>query len=350
MERTHAFQSEESLDEYLKLREDYCALFEEYKALFYKTAQEKDAANELEHNLILAHDHVGELQEQLVEKDDEIQHLKTTYEDLNEQIRYLAQAASDEQEQKHYYQNLYERLMDKQREPSPMSVADRRSVTPPLVLEISGDCDDSTVSSMVTARSGYPFFNQPHVEPGTVNVYARVVRDDEAPSVALFDPIHCVATPLTPSEVAQFRTKEGLPVMSPSGQPYALSCVDGVPKATLNQAALRDVDHYTLAVTIINMIDNVLSKGTVVKVNTPDPFIAEIATLYIQHLKDNTDITITASHVTCSTAVTAEIKQDALTQFEQRDIVKALRRIKKAPWYEAAIDRSEVDNSLALSA
>ncbi len=288
---------------------------------------------------------------------DEISDLRSHYTDLLDEYRSVKAAVSRERSEKEHYIRLYERLIAK-RELSPVSVVRRSSpsasfASSPL-LEISGESvhEDASRSVISELSGGSQFFSsaRSHVTrssaEASMSVYARVVRDGED-NTAVLPLINAVKTELTPREVEKFLTEDGLPVISPSGQTYALSCVNNVPKAVLMQA---DVDHYTLAVTIINMIDNVLSKGNVVKVNTPDPFIAEIARLYIDHLKENTEITITSSNVMCPKAVTPDIAKDALTQFRNPAIVRALDSLEEAPWYEEAMGRSQLSSSLSFSA
>ena len=288
---------------------------------------------------------------------DELNDHKSHYTDLFDEYRSVEAAALRERSEKEHYMRLYERLMAK-REPSPVSVVRTSSpsssaASSPL-FEISGESvyDDASRSVVSELSHASQFFSssRSHVTrssaEASMSVYARVVRDGED-NTAVLPLINAVKTELTPREAEKFLTEDGLPVISPSGQTYALSCVNNVPKAVLMQA---DVDHYTLAVTIINMIDNVLSKGNVVKVNTPDPFIAEIARLYIDHLNVNTEITITSSNVMCPKAVTPDIAKDALTQFRNPAIVAALDSLEDAPWYEEAMERSQLSSSLSLSA
>ena len=88
---------------------------------------------------------------------------------------------------------------------------------------------------------------------------------------------------------------EGLPITSRSGMQFLFKKDEGdVPKAILRESDApripekeSDDDYnYRMGQTIVDMINNVLSKGDVVKINTKDPVKGEIARLYIDHLKE----------------------------------------------------------------
>ena len=121
-----------------------------------------------------------------------------------------------------------------------------------------------------------------------------------------------------------------------------MSCVDGTPKAVLPHTDGIDADKYKLAVTIINMIDNILSKGMVVKVNTTDPFVAEIAKLYVDFLQTKVPaVVIESSEIHAIEGLSPEAKDLAVASatsiFELEEIKLALAKITDTPWDEAAI-------------
>ncbi len=82
-----------------------------------------------------------------------------------------------------------------------------------------------------------------------------------------------------------------LKVLAPAGHKYTLSCTDEIPKATLTQGDLgefSDTDvqkQLRIILTVMNMVDSILARGTEVNVTTTDPFLAEMILLYIQHLQ-----------------------------------------------------------------
>ena len=149
---------------------------------------------------------------------------------------------------------------------------------------------------------------------------------------------------LTRDQVGQFVSKEGLNVESPSGDEYSLNYKDNIPKAVLSEFGVKinanetlDEQQQRLAVTVTNMIDNVLSKGTTAKINTKDPFIAKIAEQYIQHLKDKVGLKITYSEITgCSIAERSQKTDSAVTIFNKLREQFSKEKIEKAPWFKEA--------------
>lgn len=150
---------------------------------------------------------------------------------------------------------------------------------------------------------------------------------------------------LTKDQVESFVSSAGLKVESPSGQEYSFKLKDKTPKAVLSErGVLRDAketpeEHQQrLAVTITNMIDNVLSKGTIARVHTKDPFIAKIAELYIKHLKVKVGLSISFSEITgCSTTKRDENTDSAEKIFSKLCDQYSKEKIEKAPWYKEAI-------------
>ena len=104
--------------------------------------------------------------------------------------------------------------------------------------------------------------------------------------------LNMTATELTSLAIEKFK-KGAIPVVSPSGQKYSFSAESDIPKAVLTAADTNtkvesdDTDehhHQRLAVTVVNMIQNVLSKSESITIDTPDPFVATVAKAYIDHL------------------------------------------------------------------
>lgn len=126
---------------------------------------------------------------------------------------------------------------------------------------------------------------------------------------------HFPETELTDDQLKKMR-ENYLLVESPSGHFYSLSeGVDGLsPKAVLTAEQAkpdpnesRDKGNYRLAWTIMNMIDNILSRSDVVDVKTDNPFVATIAHEYIEYIKSHKRDLILSSHVSCADRHSSEM-------------------------------------------
>src|SRR5207253_1451531 len=99
--------------------------------------------------------------------------------------------------------------------------------------------------------------------------------------------------------IQQFKS-DSIILHSPSGQAYHFSeKQSGNPQAlmTPQQAGQKLEDAETaeehqqrLAVTMMNMIDNVLARSNGLTVNTEDPFLSAIAELYVKHLETSKEL------------------------------------------------------------
>jgi len=210
----------------------------------------------------------------------------------------------------------------------------------------------------------------PQTKTTSTKIYAHLIRSGRASMDMIPEPIfkdsdnervlitiNFTERNLTEKEVEQFVSKAGLNVISPSGQSYAFSYEDKIPKAVLTESGAKPkpeerIDKYKqrLAVTMINMIDNVLSKGTVVKVNTKDPFLAKIAQQYIDHLKSETKLEISHSQVTgvAKDALYPDSKM-ASNIFEDLKPQLSQKNLEAAPWFiEAKQYRHQVKQQLKL--
>ncbi|ETO93686.1 hypothetical protein [Legionella oakridgensis] len=149
---------------------------------------------------------------------------------------------------------------------------------------------------------------------------------------------------LTEKEIETFITEAELHVNSPSGQKYFFSYKDNIPKAMLMVRGtlpeeLETPKHYQqrLAITTMNMIDNVLSKSTIVNVNTTNPFIAKIAEQYINHLKHIVKLEMTYFEITgCSYNIQNEAIEQAEKMFTMLAPQLSKKNIKSASWYKEA--------------
>jgi len=120
--------------------------------------------------------------------------------------------------------------------------------------------------------------------------------------------INIPETELSPPNLKKMR-ESSLLVKSPSGHLYSLSeGRDGQkPKAEMTEEQAKpdpndssEQSHLRLAQTIINMIDNVLSRSDVIDVKTSNPFVAAIASEYISYIKSRTKDVITSEKIICS--------------------------------------------------
>lgn len=102
------------------------------------------------------------------------------------------------------------------------------------------------------------------------------------------------AVPLDVDQSKDFTSEKGIDVYASAGSLYHFSYKDGVPTTRLAAQTIKtEEERERLALTVINMIDNVLAKSSVVHVDTKDPIIAAIANEYIEKLKN---VGITLSH------------------------------------------------------
>ena len=145
---------------------------------------------------------------------------------------------------------------------------------------------------------------------------------------------------LSPENTNKFISETGLNVTSPSGHQYSFSCAGEVPKALLMEAGVTRVTEDTpeqhqqrLAITIMNMIENTLSKGTTVNINSRDPFLAKTATLYIHYLRHEMGLLITQSDVAATATATDSSAIDAERIFGQLTSSVLKPNLEKAPWF-----------------
>lgn len=122
------------------------------------------------------------------------------------------------------------------------------------------------------------------------NVDRKKLFEDDSSVIA----INYSYMELNEPQLSEIKSK-GLSVCSPSGQRYNLSVTEtGQIKAVMTRSdtepfpAENDSQHkQRVAVTIMNMIDNVLAQSDDIDIKTDNPFIAAIADEYIQHLRKN---------------------------------------------------------------
>lgn len=141
--------------------------------------------------------------------------------------------------------------------------------------------------------------------------------------------------------LVKLKAGQSIHVNSPSGHQYQFSNQDG-PKAELShEAAYKKLDggketeeqtKQRLAVTIVNMIDNVLAKGTTVNVETDDPFVAGVARAYLDRIKKENDL---------------NIESDTISVFkEEKDVMKY--EDGKKVYQDIIKDLPTIQNNLAL--
>lgn len=147
---------------------------------------------------------------------------------------------------------------------------------------------------------------------------------------------------LTEAEAKEFK-ENGIQLISPAGIPYHFSKLtrDGeVPKAFLSYQDLDKGDaavshEEKLAKTIINIIDNVLSKSAVIEIETSDPFAAAIAEQYLGILKTKGLLIEGGGTIKCPKKDDEE-KTKANTFFEKEEIKNAMEHVEKADWFKEA--------------
>ena len=134
--------------------------------------------------------------------------------------------------------------------------------------------------------------------------------------------------------------KEGLTVTSPAGLDYSLSVdEDGIPRAVLKEDKIFEDDsdeekRKRQAVTVMNMIDNVLSHSTIVNIKTSDLYLHTIANKYIEHLNKELSLRIPVSSTDTSSS-----DPDAIEFFNSlKNGMLAKANLEKAPWYDHALN------------
>lgn len=160
--------------------------------------------------------------------------------------------------------------------------------------------------------------------------------------------INYPTTKLTEQQREALASEHGLTVTSPAGIQYQLiNQPEQSPQAYLKQKEVQqkndesdDIFRQRIAVTIINMIDNIVTCSKRCSVTTYDPFIAEIATLYLDLLKkQDKELAIGSSGVNFKGSADDDMTTKAQTLFEQLNEKSALLTAwKKSPARQQAID------------
>ncbi len=148
----------------------------------------------------------------------------------------------------------------------------------------------------------------------------------------------------TNDEIKKFEDGHPVDVISPAGHKYAYSLDQDVPKVSLKSATISDTDvnadhkRKLLAITVMNMIDNVLSKSIVINLTTTDPFIATIATEYIKYLKENdSSFNIQESlHTDPRVSPSDDATKAAKSIFNELKGNDLVKKVADAPWYKEA--------------
>lgn len=159
--------------------------------------------------------------------------------------------------------------------------------------------------------------------------------------------INYPTTKLTEQQREVLASEHGLAVTSPAGIQYQLiNQPEKSPQAYLKQKEVQqkndepdDIFRQRIAVTIINMIDNIVTCSKCCSVTTYDPFIAEIATLYLDLLKKQDEkLAIESSEVNFKGSADDDMTTKAQTLFEQLNEKSALFTAwKKSPARQQAI-------------
>lgn len=198
------------------------------------------------------------------------------------------------------------------RSPSVETVANEDNVTPntdenkPSGTIISNVSRTSSVVS-TNPRKLFdlpsPYFVYAPTQRKTFGELFPLTSSDAANNIQIDFPI---GRKLTDREQLEVETK-GLDLFSPTGHQYKFSDINGRQEAFLSsQDAGAPLDstesseqtEQRLAVTIMNMIDNVLAKGsTTIDVQTDDPFVAGVAKGYIEYLIERKYLALTVGNI-----------------------------------------------------
>lgn len=133
---------------------------------------------------------------------------------------------------------------------------------------------------------------------------------------------------------------EGLHVSSPSGIPYQLIARKNetlkayLTKQDSNELAgdTKEQHQQRLAITVMNMIDNIASKSDEIHIKTSDPFIADIAQKYLAQLEKN-DIYFDSQHIHLTSSKEKEIDNDTFKKLMNEKTIKSWL---KSPVIQAA--------------
>ena len=150
---------------------------------------------------------------------------------------------------------------------------------------------------------------------------------------------------LEPREIDLMIKSPGLSVKSSAGHQYFFcDKPDGETCASISgqQTQMKfdgesdDEQHQRIAVTVMNMIDNVLAKKNVIDIKTDDAFIAEIARKYIAYLKLSCGIQIEVLSI--STPNDPQKMETAGIIFQE--LSHQLEGIEKNPALKAYVERN----------
>ena len=128
---------------------------------------------------------------------------------------------------------------------------------------------------------------------------------------------------------------------------------DNIPQAILtepqNILPFTDEEQKKRALTILNMIENVLSKSITIKIETTDPFIAKIANNYIKYLQqDGVELDIHDTSPAKPPQEPTLIEQNADTIFIALTNSIDKNELKKAPWFIDAQHMRETVQQVSL--
>lgn len=205
-----------------------------------------------------------------------------------------------------------------------------------IAVTISGTPDDETQPKQSVAPSFY--------EPASIDKISIFATLDKGLNGNNFEPAYSLETlfkdisnPLISimypkaieltSKLSQKLQTKGIEVTSPSGISYnLLKPKNQSTMATLTKANAQNLAGETqeqhqqrLAITVMNMIDNIAANSVTINIETSDPFIAEIAEQYINFL-ENSDIQFESKNIKCHSnedAETSKAKTSAADLFQK---------------------------------
>lgn len=193
-------------------------------------------------------------------------------------------------------------------------------------------------NTLVTVEGGnHDDYPRRGLTPPPITIYAhKNIPTNQSP---VYEPNKCIEQIIHGPDKQQFKSEKGFTVYAPtSKQAYSLGINNGTPFARLSRDDAKTngkIDYEIAGLTLMNMIENILSRGNVVKITTSDPIMACIGESYIEYLKKKAGLE-------CEFTLNPHIEpsEDQLAQAKTTfgDIIQRIGRqnFKDLPWFEAA--------------
>lgn len=140
-------------------------------------------------------------------------------------------------------------------------------------------------------------------------------------------------------KLKEFHSPKGLTVFAPtSKEPYSLRENGSITRAVLPNP-VGEIDYNKTALTLMNMIENVVSRGNEVKIITKDPILANFADAYIKYLENQGLKCQYEPSEVLKQASTKDV-QKAKDLFKEiiREINQSPNQPPQPPWFKAALE------------